>query len=316
MYQLFLTFDTEDFVSNNSVSGLHKLLSLLAIHDISAIFFITGHMAEKLSHFPNVVDLLNHHQIGYHSSSHSVHPTIFEFTDIENYEEAIQVSIQRETAHINPLTGEIEGKGGIYALQSLFRGKQVVAFRAPGYCWSPPHLEALRTLGINFDFSTVISKMPFCYKGIGFYPKSMYDDWDGAPDQYRHLFLYLRHLTDTLVLNIHPSKMVNKLDWDIIFNGNNPKTVSEPPEPHNELNEDEINSKFSAFNLLLTRLKILQRAGIIELTPPLVKTKKTIDPYQVDIEKCYSASMIWAFKYHKYTPKFLRSHFVSFFEQT
>ncbi len=76
-------------------------------------------MAEKLSDFPDTVELLSEHQIGYHSSSHSIHPTLFEFTDVESYEEAYQTSLIRETAHINPLTGEIEGSGGIQALQGF-----------------------------------------------------------------------------------------------------------------------------------------------------------------------------------------------------
>ncbi len=127
-------------------------------------------MAEKLSNFPATVELLNEHQIGYHSSGHSIHPTLFEFTDVESYEEAYQTSLIRETAHINPLTGEIEGSGGIHASKALFPKKQIVAFRAPGYCWTPPHLDAMKTLGITYDFSTNISVDPISYQGITFYP--------------------------------------------------------------------------------------------------------------------------------------------------
>ena len=117
-------------------------------------------MAEKLSSFPDTVELLCEHQIGYHSSSHSIHPTLFEFTDVESYEEAYQTSIIRETAHINPVTGEVEGSGGIQALRRLFPKKQIDSFRAPGYCWTPPHLDAMKTLGIKYDFSTNISIAP------------------------------------------------------------------------------------------------------------------------------------------------------------
>lgn len=84
-------------------------------------------MAEKLENFPNIVQLLNEHEIGYHSSSHSVRPTIFEFTDIQDYEKAYQISLERETSHINPLTGKIEGKGGIHSVKNLFPKKQIIA---------------------------------------------------------------------------------------------------------------------------------------------------------------------------------------------
>lgn len=152
MRKLQLTFDTEDFISPNSIWVLQWILKRLKKYDLQAWFFLTGHMAEKLENFPTVVDLLCEHQIGYHSSSHSVHPTIFEFTDVEDYEQAYQVSLERETAHIDPLTGEIDGKGGILTLRALFHTKQITSFRAPGHCWAPPHLEALRTLGIVSDF--------------------------------------------------------------------------------------------------------------------------------------------------------------------
>ena len=150
--ELFLTFDVEDFISDNSIWILQRILEDLKRYNLISLFFITGHMAEKLQNFPAIVDLLGDHMIGYHSSSHSVHPTIFEFTDIADYQTAYEISLQRETAHINPVCGRIEGRGGILALKSLFPRKDIKAFRAPGNCWSPPHLECLRDLGIEYDF--------------------------------------------------------------------------------------------------------------------------------------------------------------------
>ena len=52
MHSLYLTFDTEDFVSENSVLALNRVLELLKKHDLQALFFVTGHMAELLSIFP------------------------------------------------------------------------------------------------------------------------------------------------------------------------------------------------------------------------------------------------------------------------
>ncbi|MFX1521737.1 MAG: polysaccharide deacetylase family protein [Promethearchaeota archaeon] len=130
MHDVFLTFDTEDFISKNSVQILRSILEGLRKYDLKAIFFITGHMAEKLEDFDEVVELLSEHEIGYHSSSHSVHPTIFEYTDLADYNEAFRISLERETAHINPLTGEIEGKGGIFSLRTLFHKKQIRLFRS------------------------------------------------------------------------------------------------------------------------------------------------------------------------------------------
>lgn len=307
--KLFLTFDTEDFISKNSISGLHRLLEILKKHELSALFFVTGHMAEKLFNFPSTVDLLNEHQIGYHSSSHSVHPTIFEFTDVENYEEAYQTSIQRETSLINPFTGAIEGKGGIYALQNLFPKKRIVAFRAPGHCWTPPHLEALRTLGIKYDFSTNISDKLVNFKGISFFPYPLVGHWHGRFSEYRNLFFSLRH--DTSVLTIHPSLMVNQLEWDLIFYRTNPKELCQPPA----LSPEATNLQFREFDLLLRRLKNLQKTNIIEVISTLKKPKRMLAPTRTAVERCYQRSIRWATAY-KYDPKFLHQHFAKFFDLT
>ena len=314
LHSLFLTFDTEDFISENSVPGLHNILELLKKHELSGLFFITGHMAEKLSNFPATVDLLNEHQIGYHSSSHSVHPTLFEFTDVESYEEAYQTSLIRENAHINPLTGALEGSGGIHALKALFPKKQIVAFRAPGYCWTPPHLEALKTFGITYDFSTNISFDPINYHGITFYPFTILpSNWHGGIREHS----YLQRLTlkrKISVLTIHPSPMVNKLDWDLIYypkNNNfkiNPKNLTLPTAR----SPAEVISIYHRFDLLLNHLKTLQEVHLLKVTPELRTTNKTISPTKLDVTKFYKMSIIWAEGFG-YKPKFLYDHFIQFF---
>ena len=133
-----MTFDTEDFTSEKSVPALNRILELVEKHRLTGLFFTTGLMAEKLSDYPDTIAMLNEHQIGFHTSSHSVHPTAFEFTDIEDYKEPYRASLLRETSHINPVTGAIEGTGGIHVLKALFPQKRIVVFRAPGFCWTSP----------------------------------------------------------------------------------------------------------------------------------------------------------------------------------
>jgi peptidoglycan/xylan/chitin deacetylase (PgdA/CDA1 family) len=307
---LYLTFDTEDFISENSVWVLYWILERLKKHDLEALFFITGHMAEKLENFPAIVDLLGEHQIGYHSSSHSVHPTIFEFTDVEDYEQAYRISLERETAHINPLTGEIEGKGGILAVRSLFRKKQVVSFRAPGHCWTPPHLEALRTLGITSDFSTNIHSDAASFKNIAFYPYPVFIYWSGKASEYRILLLSL--LRNRLnVLTLHPSLLVNKEEWDSIYRGGNPEKLL-PPHPRNL---DEIENLLHNFDLLLKQITELEKMHIVETATSLEIPRRNWSIGKTEIEKCYQYSMRWASR-QNYEPKFLLNHFFKFFEST
>jgi hypothetical protein len=264
-------------------------------------------MAEKLRNFPLIVDLLNEHQIGYHSSSHSVHPTIYEFTDIPNYEEAYRISIQRETAHINPLTGELEGKGGIYVLRELFPKKRITAFRAPGHCWSPPHLEALKSLGIRFDFSTNVSSMPVDYKEITFYPYPIIGHWCGKLSE--HVILWASLLRGkTSIITLHPSLLVNQNEWDSIYWTCNPKKLVQPCARKRE----ETKSLFRKFNSLLNQIRKLQKTGLIEVTPNLERSNRELTVSKINVEKCYQTSLRWAIN-QNYKPKFLRHHFFRFF---
>ena len=271
-------------------------------------------MAENLSNFPGTVELLNEQQIGYHSSGHSIHPTIFEFSDVTSYQEAYQISLTRETAHINPLTGSMEGEGGIYALKALFPKKQIVSFRAPGYCWNPPHLEAMKTLGINYDFSTRITADPFNYQGITFYPFPLLtNDWQGGFNEHFRLQLrVLKHKTS--VLTFHPSKMVNQGDWDFFYYSQkgisaNPSCLSQP----RKRNPGEVATIFHEFDLLLRHIKVLQKTRFLEVTSKLQSAKKTLSPSLLDAQNSYEFSIEWA-KTYGYKPKFLYKHFLKFFK--
>jgi peptidoglycan/xylan/chitin deacetylase (PgdA/CDA1 family) len=310
-----LTFDTEDFISENSVPGLHNILEILKKYELPALFFITGHMAEKLANFPATVDLLNTHQIGYHSSSHSVHPTIFEFTDVKSYDEAYQNSLARETSHINPLTGVIEGTGGINLLRALFPKKQINSFRAPGYCWTPPHLAALKTLGITYDFSTDICIEPVNFQEITFYPFTILTtNWNGRIGEH----LRLQRLTlkrEVSVLTIHPSTMVNQLEWDLIYYPKFSKCRLNPPNLFRlpARTPNEITSIFRKFGLLLRHLVTLQKMHLLKVASKPTPTNRTLFPGLEDAEESYRLSINWA-KGFGYNPKFLHSHFTQFFQ--
>jgi hypothetical protein len=272
-------------------------------------------MAEKLSNFPKTVDLLNEHQIGYHSSSHSVHPTIFEFTDVKNYWEAYEASLIRETSHINPLTGAIEGVGGIYALQALFPEKKIDSFRAPGYCWTPPHIEALKTLGIIYDFSTNIRNEPISYRGITFYPFTILTtNWNGRISEHLHLQRLTRK-REVSVLTIHPSTMVNRLEWDLIYYAKFNNCKANPPNLVRlpSRTPSEVKSIFQKFDLLLKHLGTLQKLHLLKVVSKPIPNSKILFPTINDMEKSYKLSINWAEGYG-YHPKFLHSHFTQFFQ--
>lgn len=305
MRKLFLTFDVEDFISEESILSLQRILEMLKEHELEGLFFITGQMAEKLFDFPETVNLLNDHQIGFHTSSHSVHPVLFEFTDVENYEKAYEISLLRESAHINPLTGAIEGKGGLYALRALFPQKKIVAFRAPGFCWTPPHLDALKTLGITHDFSTNLSSSTCNYNGMNFYPRQTLYIFQSLTN-YKFLSNLLIREVSTFLL--HPNEIV-KHSWDAIYRKSNPKTLVQPPSKSSA----EITFLLRKLDLLFRRISDFQKIRLLEVTPRLEIAGKTIEPTLLDVERYYKSSMSWAKYSFGYQPIFLHKHFIRFF---
>lgn len=310
MKSLILSFDVEDFINPNEINAIRLILEMLGKHELKALFFVTGHAAEKLAKFPIILKLLANHEIGYHSSSHSVHPTIPEYTDIESYKHAYEISLQREGSHINPVSGLPEGEGGIYSLQGLFKSKRIRAFRAPGMSWTPPNLEALATLGIKYDFSSNIAESKSVqYKGITFYPYTFIQEWDGTLFNYECLLTSLLR-NQISVFNLHPTLYVNKQEWDSIYYEGNPTCLYRVPQKPFE----QVNSLFKRFDLLLKRISVLQKAKVIDAVPNLSESTENLSMNRDQVERAYCWSMRWPMKRFHYHPRYLRSHFHEFFE--
>lgn len=306
----FLTFDVEDFINDKSISAIYAILELLKKYKLKGLFFITGHMIEKLRCFSEILDLLNTHEIGYHSSSHSIRPNIFEYNDVKNYEEAYLESYERETSHVNVLTGEIKGKGGIELLRDVFPKKKIEAYRAPGFCWVPSHLEAMKKMGIKYDFSTTISSTPIYYKGITFYPPPIAADFpvQGNDTIFRTLLesFLKRRVT---VMDWHPNFFTNRESWDRFFFKSNPRKLL---KAHSR-SKKEMRYLFRKLELVLKRIKHLKTLNLLKVTPDLKTSKVNLDVSNLDIDKIYEDGIHWSRAFFHYKPKYLRSHFYNYF---
>ena len=306
--QIHLTFDVEDFIGANSIDALFSVLRILEKNKLRGLFFITGHMAEKIADFPSILSLLNSHEIGYHSSSHSVRPAIFEFTDIEDYDKAYEISLQRETSHINPITGLIESQGGITALRALFPEKKIVAYRGPGLFWSPPHLEALRDLGLKLDFSTNISKTPVNHKGITFYPFPLFSQWSGNTSQILTLMLRLFRFKNSVLL-CHPNLLADEEFWDSIYWKGNPEALTQPL-PKKPV---EIWYSFFRFSCSARLIRLLKSTKLATTETQLTEARTPLRISRASVENWYQQSINWPKLIFNYEPRFLRKHFLRFF---
>lgn len=317
--EVLLTFDVEglppkeDIFDTTALLCLNMTLDILESTDFKGIFFITASAAEQIRKYPELVKRLSGHVIGYHSSSHSVKPRIIEYTDVPSYDEAFAISLQRETSHINPETGQIEGKGGILALRETFPKNDITCFRAPFLAWSPPHLEALKKLGIKFDFSSSISERPVSFRGVTFYPCPIPID-DGIEATFIHRgsrdffpkpiesILLRRRVT---VLSMHPPilRVQNLFD----------------SKKEYEIGDDARNKLVaSLLQLLLNRIRFLKKANLIEVSSPLnQKTQPTqLTRLQIeDVRRIYSESVQSQLRLFNINPQFVFSHFMHFFDQ-
>ncbi|MEM4727642.1 MAG: polysaccharide deacetylase family protein [Candidatus Bathyarchaeia archaeon] len=319
---VILTFDIEDFINPVSVKALEKILILLKRYSLRAIFFVTGHLAEKLTSLPLIVEMLEGHEIGYHSSSHSVRPTIPEYTDTKNFQTAVENSLSREFSHINPLSGEIEGSGGINAVRELFSNKDVNAFRAPGFCWTPPHLEGLKALGIKYDFSSGIYGIKtstdevFEFKGLKFFPYPFHITGRIIFSLNRCSYYLTKLLTQIIRRKItclygHEWELVLKRPWDSIYTISNPRNLYRTEK----LESNKIIKNLFYFEIILRSIKRLADLNLIDITTEIENIGfKRIKAKDIDVPKTYSKSMEWCINTLNYKPKYLPKHFHNYLE--
>jgi hypothetical protein len=272
-------------------------------------------MAEKLRHTPKILEELETHEIGFHSSAHSVHPTIFEYCDVGNYEDAYALSIRRETSHVNPLSGETEGNGGLIALRELFPSKNVQAYRAPGFCCPPPHLEAMAALRIRYDFSWGLSKDPACFKGITFYPRPIFLDCETALLAGKRtianwsILLASISVTETLVLDFHPHDFVNREYWDSAYHKHNPSELIRVPSRTAKQTE----SMFRRFDILLKTVRHLEELKMVNTQPDLTLPYRELDASELDITLLADMCSYWPKKFFEYEPKNIKSQLQEYF---
>ncbi len=90
MTYIVFSFDTEDYVNPQAADGILNCAEILRKEGIRGSFNIVAKLAEALVKWgrQDIIDALKYHEIDIHSYAHSWHPTINEYTDIEDFEEA------------------------------------------------------------------------------------------------------------------------------------------------------------------------------------------------------------------------------------
>ncbi len=98
MTRILFSFDTEDFVNPAAANGILRAAQILSNNGIRGCFNVVARVAQALVKWgrQDVIDELKKHEIDLHSLAHSHHPTINEYTDIEDYNEAMHRFLENE----------------------------------------------------------------------------------------------------------------------------------------------------------------------------------------------------------------------------
>jgi len=319
--QVFLTFDVEgppgreDFADSLSIKAFCKLLKMLNERHLKGLFFFPS-TVDNIYKNRLVQELLDKHDVGFHSSSHSVRPGIIQCTDLGDYDDAVQASLIRETSLIDPVSGRFVGSGGIYSLREAFPNKTINAFRAPFNYFSPPNVESLRKLSIEFVFSGDFCSEPFSYKGLTFYPSPEYLDtfknilsyWLRLCSFFHSVMMSNRKL---IVFDAHPAHFIYKISAEQLK-----RYLQNPMVPFQLGFKPSLLYvlKMPCFESILASLGTLQKLELIEVGSRLQQAKTQFNPKAKNFEKTMLYSQSIATDLFGYKPRFLRNQYLQFFE--
>ncbi|MBQ9543766.1 MAG: hypothetical protein IJV00_01410 [Clostridia bacterium] len=110
--KVVFSFDTEDFVNDFAAESILRCARILREEGAKGCFQVVGLLAEALKKWgrQDVIDeLKNHHEIGFHSYTHSVHPNLVELTDVCDPRAASAAFDEREREGIR-IVKEIFGR--------------------------------------------------------------------------------------------------------------------------------------------------------------------------------------------------------------
>lgn len=153
-----LWFDTEDYILPQSDDAAKRTAELLTRLGVKATFKVVGEKARTLEERKryDVIEALKKHEIGYHSNTHSMQPTIAVYLQHAGWEDGSAEFLRREWR-------------GAQDIARIF-GVTPICYGQPGSAWAPQSYPALHQMGIRMyldEGSHVgIDEQPFYYGGM------------------------------------------------------------------------------------------------------------------------------------------------------
>ena len=228
---VLLWFDTEDYILPQSDDAAKRLAVFLSSQGIRATFKVVGEKARTLERRGrrDVIGALARHEIGYHSNTHSQHPTVAEYEAALDWESGIEEFTRRE-------------RPGYNDLRRIF-GQAPTCYGQPGNSWAPQPYGALNKWGVKVYLDEAphvgLNGKPFWYGGLlnifntreGPQLRPA-EDWSNLAEakakfQAFYLRMTIQEGGGVISLYFHPAEFIHREFWDAVnfARGSNP-----PPE--------------------------------------------------------------------------------------
>jgi hypothetical protein len=151
-------FDTEDFILPETDDAVMRIAEMFSERGVQATYKIVGEKARVLQERgrDDVILELSKHDISYHSTYHSIHPTPAEYSRDLNWHDGVSEFMRREGV-------------GLQWLKEVF-GVNPSCYGQPGNSWTPQSYAALRQWGIPLYLDATnqvnLDNRPFWYGGL------------------------------------------------------------------------------------------------------------------------------------------------------
>jgi hypothetical protein len=268
-----LWFDTEDYILPQSDDAAKRLALFLTQQGIRATFKVVGEKGRALERRgrSDVIRALAEHEIGYHSNTHSQHPTVAEYESALGWEDGVDEFTRRERSGFDDL-------GRIFAQSPTCYGQ-------PGSSWAPQAHGALKKWGVGIYLDEAghvgLEGKPFWYGGLLniFNTKEggqlrPNDDWsnlDEAKAKFQGFYLRMSSQPRGGIISLyfHPCEFIHREFWDAVnfARGSNPSRDDWKLPPVKTAEEAE--KAFKYFEGLVIYLKSFPRVQFVTASEAL-----------------------------------------------
>jgi len=260
-----LWFDTEDYILPTSDDAAKRLAAFLTEQGIQATFKVVGEKARTLErrHRTDVIAALQKHAIGYHSNTHSQHPTPAEYESLMDWETGAAEFTRRE-------------RPGFDDVQRIFQQKPC-CYGQPGSSWAPQAFPALASWGVGLYLDEAehvgLNGQPFYYGGLLniFNTKEgpqlrPNDDWTSLEESKTKFHQFYEKMANNggglISFYFHPCEFIHSQFWDMNFaRGANPPREQWQIFPLRPPNSRE--RAFQYFEQLIAYMKSFPRVRFI-----------------------------------------------------